>query len=604
MASAGPERIGKYELLKFLGGGMSHVYRARDTVMDRIVAVKILTEQGCTDADSKARFLQEAKITCGFAHDNIIRIHDYGEDDGRPFMVMEFLTGSDLRDAIRGNLTGDLKNRLGIAVQVARALEFVHSKNVVHRDIKPENLHLDPAGRVRLMDFGIAKSHDLSLTKTGLALGTPYYMAPEQILGHPPTAQVDIYAYGILLYELLTGQKPVTGDTVERLFYMILHEPLNLQPLVDASIPQPVIDLVSRCTAKKKEDRIQTFGEVIVALEEILRGDAPPKPVAAPVPVEAAAGSNKLLWVVAAVILLLAAGAAWFFFGRGTAATGQQTAKVLAPVLNLDSGEMRLVPAGTFLSGEQKQPATVDAYYIDRTEVTNGAYQRFCAAKNRPLPAGFSVDRPNDPVVNVTIVDAQEFAKWAGKRLPTAAEWEKALRGSDGRVYSWGDQEDPLRANVNDNPQSKGIAPAGADSLTAAGRQRTLVYRARRRLRPSAQVRRGLRMDVGAGTFCGSEHRLPLREDAVSELLYISVSAATKAPLAVVLSGSSARRTSDSSIGNCESLRIFSKRSRKPLGSVVPPLSTSGMGRPSLGRFRSARKASLSAFTRVWITSS
>ncbi len=465
MASAGPERIGKYELLKFLGGGMSHVYRARDTVIDRIVAVKILTEQGSADPDAKARFLQEAKITCGFTHDNIIRIHDYGEEGGRPFMVMEFLTGCDLRDAIRGNLTGDLRSRLGIAVQVARALDFVHSKNVVHRDIKPENIHLDPTGRARLMDFGIAKSHDLSLTKTGLALGTPYYMAPEQILGHPPTRQVDIYAYGVLLYELLTGQKPITGDTVERLFYMILHEPLNLQPLVEAGTPQPVIDLVSRCTAKKPEERYQTFGEVIGLLEGMLREQtptaAPPLEPTTPAPQP---GASKLLWVVAVVVLLAAGTAGWYFFGPGAATktqvTGTEVRKTPEAILHSEAGEMRLIPAGSFPSGQQKQPANVDAFYMDRTEVTNGAYQKFCEAKHRPLPPGFAANRPDEPVVNITIVDAQEFAKWAGKRLPTASEWEKAVRGTDGRIYSWGDEADPRRANVKDNPDSRGISAA------------------------------------------------------------------------------------------------------------------------------------------------
>lgn len=463
MAAAGPERIGKYELLKFLGGGMSHVYRARDTVIGRIVAVKILTEQGAADPDAKARFLQEARITSEFAHDNIIRIHDYGEENGRPFMVMEFLTGSDLRDAIRSNQTGDLKNRLRIALQVARALDFVHSRNVVHRDIKPENVHLDPDGRARLMDFGIAKSHDLSLTKAGLALGTPYYMAPEQILGHPPTRQVDIYAYGILLFELLTGQKPVTGDTVERLFYMILHEPLNLQPLTDAGIPQPVIDLVSRCTAKKPEERFQSFGEVIGLLEAMLREEAPARPAPTPEP-GAKTGSNPVLWGVAAVVLLVAAGTGWYFFGRPkpvtSTATTTQVKKELPAAIETETGQMRLVPKGSFLSGANNQPANVAAFYMDRTEVTNAVYQRFCAATNRPLPPGFAAQKPELPVVNVTIVDAQEFAKWAGKRLPAAAEWEKAARGTDGRIYPWGNDADPRRASVKDNPDSHTLSPA------------------------------------------------------------------------------------------------------------------------------------------------
>src|SRR5664280_657775 len=153
-----PARIGKYELEEFLGGGMSHVYRARDTVIGRTVAVKILTDAGCDDEEAKTRFLAEARMAGNLAHDNVLGIYDFGEDDrGHPFMVMEFLRGEDLRHAIRDNHTGDVKDKLRIALQVARALEYIHSQKIIHRDIKPENVHITAAGVVKLMDFGIAK---------------------------------------------------------------------------------------------------------------------------------------------------------------------------------------------------------------------------------------------------------------------------------------------------------------------------------------------------------------------------------------------------------------------------------------------------------------
>ena len=154
-----PARIGKYELEEFLGGGMSHVYRARDTVIGRTVAVKILTEAGCQDAEAKARFLAEARMAGNISHDNIISIYDFGEDEKQhPFMVMEFLRGEDLRHAIKNGHTGDLRNKLRLALQVARALEYIHTQKIVHRDIKPENVHVTTAGVVKLMDFGIAKT--------------------------------------------------------------------------------------------------------------------------------------------------------------------------------------------------------------------------------------------------------------------------------------------------------------------------------------------------------------------------------------------------------------------------------------------------------------
>src|SRR5580765_3495244 len=193
-----PATVGKYELLEFLGGGMSHVYRARDTMLDRAVVVKILTDSSCQDADAKARFLQEAKLAGGFQHENIVSVFDYGEFDGKPFIVMEYLQGEDLRNAIRNGHLDGMNDRLRIALNIAQALDYVHARAIVHRDIKPENIHIASNGKVKLMDFGIAKAPDLSLTRTGMAMGTPYYMAPEQVSGGATTTLVDVYAFGLV----------------------------------------------------------------------------------------------------------------------------------------------------------------------------------------------------------------------------------------------------------------------------------------------------------------------------------------------------------------------------------------------------------------------
>src|SRR6185295_14314424 len=269
-----PATLGKYELLEFLGGGMSHVYRARDTVIDRTVVVKILTDSSCQDAEAKARFLQEARLAGGFQHENIVSVFDYGEFDGKPFIVMEYLKGEDLREAIRGNRLGGMDERLRIALHIAQALGYVHDRAIVHRDIKPENIHIDPNGKVKLMDFGIAKTADLSLTRTGMAMGTPYYMSPEQISGSTVSHLVDIYAYGLLLFELLTGTRSVRGETMEQVFFQILNQSVDVPAMENAGVPPAVRDLVVRCTAKKSEERPQTFRAIAEELRGILAGDA------------------------------------------------------------------------------------------------------------------------------------------------------------------------------------------------------------------------------------------------------------------------------------------------------------------------------------------
>jgi serine/threonine protein kinase len=453
-----PARIGKYELEEFLGGGMARVYRARDTVIGRTVAVKILTEEGCADEETKSRFLQEARLAGNITHDNIISIYDFGEDaEGRPFMVMEFLKGEDLRHAIKNGSMGDTRAKLRIALDIARALEHIHSQNIIHRDIKPDNVHLTPAGAVKLMDFGISKMQSSTRTTTGVVMGTPYYMSPEQVLGKNITPAVDIYAFGVLVFELMTGSRPVVGDTVERIFYQILQEPLNVEPMRVAGISQPIIDLVCRCTEKDPANRPQGFGEVCTQIQNIINDwDAPTRPNRSPqfTPVRPRAARKP--WLLPAVIAAMVLVLVGVYFGLRPTKKQSAAAPAVVPApkaelaksLPFDSGEMVLIPAGTFLFGQDKQSLTLPATYIDKTEVSVEAYSRFCAAKGRPMPPGAAGERPDDPIVDITFLDAQEFAKWAGKRLPSMQEWEKAARGTDGRLYPWGEPRSPQPANI------------------------------------------------------------------------------------------------------------------------------------------------------------
>ena len=469
-----PARIGKYELQEFLGGGMARVYRALDTVIGRTVAVKILTEEGCANDEIKSRFLQEARLAGNIAHDNIISIYDFGEDaEGRPFMVMEFLKGEDLRHAIKNGSTGDIRNKLRIALDIARALEHIHAQNIIHRDIKPDNVHVTTAGAIKLMDFGISKSQDSTRTTTGVVMGTPYYMAPEQVLGRNITLQVDVYSFGVLVFELMTGTRPIAGDTVERIFYQILQEPLNIEPMRQAGIPDPIIDLVTRCTEKDPAKRPQGFGEVCARIRSIIHDwEAPTRPLkSVPQPVPAAPVRKP--WLIPAAVAAMLVVLAGVYFGIRamrapavvTVATPPKTEappKVeLKPAIDTPTGKMMLVAAGPFLFGKDKQSVTLPDFYIDETEVTNQAYAEFCKDKNRPMPVEAAKERPMDPIVGVAFLDAQEFAKWAGKRLPTTQEWEKAARGTDGRLYPWGNEPgSPPPANVDNK---KGLMQVGSN---------------------------------------------------------------------------------------------------------------------------------------------
>jgi eukaryotic-like serine/threonine-protein kinase len=469
-----PASIGKYELLEFLGGGMSHVYRARDTVIDRAVVVKILTDQATSDPEAKARFLQEAKLAGGIQHENIVSVFDYGEHDGHPYIVMEYLKGEDLREAIRGGRLGSMAERLKIALDIAQALDYVHGRAIVHRDIKPENIHIDPNGRVKLMDFGIAKTADLSLTRTGMAMGTPYYMSPEQIAGRAATNLVDIYAYGQLVFELLTGVRGVRGETMEQVFYQILNVPVDVEAMENAGAPPKVRDLVLCCTAKKPEDRPQSFKAIIEELRGIMAGEPgsntkaipTPQPFPAPVvsapapPVQAPAkggGAQKALWAVAAALAVLAVGIAIWVWRKpsgppGQTSSGQTGATTAAKAAIPQIPGMVYIAEGTFLAGPAKTPTPLHAFYIDETEVSNAEYCRVMGC----TPAG-----PDDmPVVNITVAKAREYAEKVEKRLPTALEWERAVRGTDGNLFPWGNDADPAKANVRNNPSSSnGLMP-------------------------------------------------------------------------------------------------------------------------------------------------
>ena len=264
-----PHRIGKYDLLECLGGTPAQVYRAKDRHLGRTVAFKILSDAAMADPETKARFLAEARLTGSLAHENVIAFYDYGEVEGRPFLVMEFLEGESLSSQIREGRTGDLRTKLAVARQLASALRYVHSKGIIHRDVKPDNIRLDITGRLKLVDFGIAKADDLSLTGAGFTVGTPYYMAPEQIRGAKPTQLVDVYSFGVVLFELLTGTRPFEAHSVDDIFDLILHQALDMGPIERMGVPERLAELIRELTDKDPARRPQNFVDVVRKIDLI-----------------------------------------------------------------------------------------------------------------------------------------------------------------------------------------------------------------------------------------------------------------------------------------------------------------------------------------------
>ena len=261
--------IGPYRVIEQIGrGGMATIYKAFQPSVERYVALKILPAHFAEDPLFVQRFTQEARTIARLEHRNILPIIDFGEDNGITYLAMRFLEGGTLKDVLaQGNLT--MHDISDIMSQVCSALDYAHRKGVVHRDVKPANIMVDTEGAIYLTDFGIAKVLEgaENLTETGAAIGTPAYMAPEQSLGKSIDGRIDIYALGVILYEMVTGRPPFQADTPMAVALAHIHEPLPLPRLLDPTIPEPIEAVIIKALAKAADDRYATANEFAEALE-------------------------------------------------------------------------------------------------------------------------------------------------------------------------------------------------------------------------------------------------------------------------------------------------------------------------------------------------
>jgi serine/threonine protein kinase len=270
-------RLGPYEVDTLIGtGGMGAVYRARDTRLNRHVALKVLDASAGAAADQLARFTQEARTTALLNHPNIVSVYDAGSDEGVPFVVTELLHGETLRVRIgRGALP--VRAAIGVALDLARGLTAAHNLAVVHRDLKPENVFVTDDGRVKILDFGLAKcrhqsvcsNQDVVSTRPGMLLGTVGYMAPEQILGTTADARSDIFSLGVILHEMLSGVAPFKGDSTIETLYAILKNDAPALP-DRGPVSQELELVVQHCLEKKPERRFQSACDLAFVLEHLV----------------------------------------------------------------------------------------------------------------------------------------------------------------------------------------------------------------------------------------------------------------------------------------------------------------------------------------------
>jgi formylglycine-generating enzyme required for sulfatase activity len=655
--------LGEYFIYERLGvGSMAEVYKATQHSMQRTVGVKLLPSNLSGDAQFVARFKREAQIAASLEHPHILPIIDFGDGDGTLFLVMRYVNGGTLHDLIeRGPLPPAIALRY--LTEIGEALDYAHARRIVHRDVKPKNVLLDEQGNPFLADFGLARlMEDGGLTKSGLEMiGTPHYMSPEQARGHPVDGRSDLYSLGVVLYQMLTGCMPFTGESAVGIVMQHIGTPVPPASQTCPGLPPSLDPVLARAMAKDPAERYQSARDLIEAVAgalgaSVLAGPVVTRPVGssafgslaswwrrvfglppalAPRPGEASLsfwrklyllghwlrhrltpgqtshetlpavlkrlfpGRRQQTLLVGSLLLTTAASVGLMSLLTGAlggqapqsaagtppasapaatplvivvtatgdrqAAPGQQPATqtpmavaafstatpashnpsdapvTTAPEGGLPAADVPLptdpasglappspiiwpsdamtlvyVPEGPFLLGaadddqhareDEKPQVTIhlDAFWIDRTEVTVAQFQEFvsgagyqtdaergcCEASfaitggvvyspqpifvrnatwRLPHGSGAPAAAPRHPVTQVSWNDASAYCEWAGRRLPTEAEWEKAARGPDGLIYPWGNEFDGRRLNFCDSNCSAEWQSSANDSFARTG---------------------------------------------------------------------------------------------------------------------------------------
>ncbi len=391
--------LGHYDILEPLGaGGMGEVYRARDTKLDRDVAIKVLPDDFASDPDRLARFEREAKLLASLNHANIATIHGFEDFDGVRFIAMELVEGETLADQLAAAGPIDIDESLEVARQLAEALEAAHGNGVIHRDLKPANIKVTPAGNVKVLDFGLAKAYEAdgsasgasadvthsptmaAATRIGVIMGTAAYMSPEQARGKPVDKRTDIWAFGCVLYEMFGGRPAFAGETVTDILAAIVKEEPDWQAL-PAATPRALTRLMRRCLVKDPTRRLRDAGDARLEIEDL---QAAPAEDAIPTRTPRVAPWHRALPWALALVMAVAAIGSWLTPGRGPAMTAKPVHMEISlpagvhiavdtehPALALSPDGARLVIVGEESGTRQlyvRELASSDVRVIDGTE--------------------------------------------------------------------------------------------------------------------------------------------------------------------------------------------------------------------------------------------